>query len=202
MTTDELHSKSTLIYLHGFNSTPDSKKAQQLKGFLENTDNNYDCTYLIPLLPFSPRQADEHVSAIIEKQLKLGSVSLLGSSLGGYYAIHFAEKYGLYAALINPAVKPYILLDDFLGENVNLYSGERYTLTKTHMDELLALDVCHLSHPERFFLLVQTEDQTLNYNEALEKLTESMVWVEQGGSHEFDGFEKVIPDILSFLKIT
>ncbi len=200
MKINKQQSKSTLIYLHGFNSTPESKKAQQLKGFLEESEHN--CIYLIPSLSFSPCQVDIHVSAIIEKQLKLGSVSLLGSSLGGYYAIHFAEKYGLYAALINPAVKPYVLLDDFLGENVNFYSGERYTLTKNHMDELLALDVCLLSHPERLFLLVQTEDQTLNYREALEKLTESTIWVEQGGSHEFDGFEKVIPDILSFLKIT
>jgi len=197
---NEPQSKSTLIYLHGFNSTPHSKKAQQLKHFLEGSDHN--CLYLIPTLSFSPRQVDTAVSAIIEKQLKLGAVSLLGSSLGGYYAIHFAEKYGLYAALINPAVKPYELLDDFLGENINYYSGEQYTLTKTHMNELLALDVCHVTHPERLFLLLQTEDQTLNYREALEKLTESIVWVEEGGSHEFDGFEKVIPDILSFLKVT
>ena len=200
MKINEPQSESTLIYLHGFNSTPHSKKAQQLKHFLEGSDHN--CLYLIPTLSFSPRQVDTAVSAIIEKQLKLGAVSLLGSSLGGYYAIHFAEKYGLYAALINPAVKPYELLDDFLGENINYYSGEQYTLTKTHMNELLALDVCHVTHPERLFLLLQTEDQTLNYREALEKLTESIVWVEEGGSHEFDGFEKVIPDILSFLKVT
>ncbi len=200
MKINKTKSKSTLIYLHGFNSTPESKKAQQLKGFLENA--GHDCIYLIPSLSFSPRQVDIQVSAIIEKQLTLGPVSLLGSSLGGYYAIYFAEKYGLYAALINPAVKPYVLLDDFLGENVNFYSGERYTLTKAHMDELIALDIRLLSHPERLFLLVQTEDQTLNYSEALEKLTESTVWVEEGGNHEFDGFEKVIPNILSFLKIT
>ena len=191
---------STLIYLHGFNSTPDSKKAQQLKGYLK--DASYDCTYLIPSLSFSPCQVDIDVSAIIEKQLKLGPVSLLGSSLGGYYAIHFAEKYSLYGALINPAVKPYVLLDDFLGENVNYYSGERYTLTKNHMDELLALDIRHVSYPERLYLLLQTEDQTLNYREALEKLTKSKVWLEQGGSHDFDDFEKVIPSILSFLKIS
>lgn len=200
MTVSESQSKSTLIYLHGFNSTPHSKKAQQLKCFLEKSD--HDCLYLIPHLSFSPHQVDLSVSAIIERQLTLGPVSLLGSSLGGYYAMHFAEKYGLHAALINPAVKPYVLLDDFLGENVNFYSGERYTLTKAHMNELLALEVCQLSHPERFFLLVQTEDQTLNFREALEKLPESISWVEEGGSHEFDGFEKVIPDILSFLQIT
>lgn len=200
MKISEPHPKSTLIYLHGFNSTPHSKKAQQLKQFLD--ESNHDCLYLVPPLSFSPYQVDVAVSAIIEKQLTLGPVSLLGSSLGGYYAIHFAEKYGLYAALVNPAVKPYVLLDDFLGENVNYYSGERYTLTKMHMDELLALDVSFLSHPERLFLLVQTEDQTLNYREALEKLKKSTVWLEEGGSHEFDGFEKVIPDILCFLKVT
>lgn len=192
-------STPSLIYLHGFNSSPHSYKAQRLKSVIETTP--YRCTYLIPKLSYSPKEVDVAVSQLIEQQMTTGPVVLIGSSLGGYYAIHLAQKYGLYAALINPAVKPYELLSDYLGENANYYSGERYTLTDQHMRELIALDVKVVSYPDRLFLLTQTADQTLNYREAIEKLPHSPVWVEAGGDHEFQNFEKFIPAIMSFLKI-
>ena len=190
---------TTLVYLHGFNSSPESHKAQVLRAYLETSD--YQCSYLIPRLSYSPAQVACSVSVLIEQQLKLGPVALIGSSLGGYYAIYFAEKYGLKAALINPAVKPYTLLTDYLGENRNLYSHECYTLTEDHMNELLAMDVEALSYPERLFLLTQTADQTLNYREALLKLKGSPSWIDSGGTHEFSDFTRVIPAIMSFLDI-
>jgi len=191
--------KTTLIYLHGFNSSPESHKAQFLKDYLENS--SYSCCYKIPRLSFSPALVESDVSALIERQLALGPVALIGSSLGGFYAIYFAEKFGLKAALINPAVKPYELLADYLGENRNLYSGERYTLTTMHMAELLALDVEPVSKTKNFFLLTQTADQTLNYREALLKLRHSPAWIQSGGSHEYSDFEVVIPAMMSFLDI-
>ncbi len=194
------NSKATLIYLHGFNSSPESHKAQFLKAFLDNS--SYSCRYLIPRLPFSPERVESSVSSLIEGRLAIGPVALIGSSLGGYYAIYFAEKYGLKAALINPAVKPFELLTDYLGVNQNLYSGESYTLTAQHMDELLALDVDRLSRPKNVFLLTQTADQTLNYREALLKLKCSPAWIQSGGSHEYSNFEAVIPAMLSFLDIS
>ena len=190
---------STVIYLHGFNSSPHSYKASFLGSFLQS--HAYDCNYIVPELPVSPYDVDIVISDLINRQLALGSVALIGSSLGGYYAIHFAEKFGLSAALINPAVKPYELLGDYLGENTNFHTGERYILKKAHMSELLALDVSVVSHPECLFLLTQTADQTLDYREAVEKLPASPAWIEYGGSHEFTNFQKVIPSMLAYLKI-
>lgn len=192
--------KTTLIYLHGFNSSPESHKAQFLNSFLEHSA--YSCHYIIPRLSFSPASVRSAVSKIIEHQLALGPVALIGSSLGGYYAIYFAEKYGLKAALINPAVKPYDLLTDYLGENRNLYSGEQYTLTAKHMTELLALDIDCVSNPKNLLLLTQTADQTLNYREALLKLKGSPAWIQSGGSHEYSDFNAVIPAMMSFLHIS
>lgn len=192
-------SRPTLIYLHGFNSSPESHKAQFLKEYLEQS--TYQVDYFIPRLEYSPAMVERSVSSLIESRLSIGSVSMIGSSLGGYYAIYFAEKYSLKASLINPAVKPYTLLTDYLGENQNLYSGERYTLTHAHMDELKALDVEVVSHPQNLQLLTQTADQTLNYREAIDKLAQSPTWVQSGGSHEFSNFDGVIPAIMSFLSI-
>ena len=191
--------QTTLIYLHGFNSSPESHKAQFLKTFLESA--SYSCRYIIPRLSFSPERVESSVSALIEKQLALGPVALIGSSLGGYYGIYFAEKYGVKAVLINPAVKPYKLLMDYLGKNQNLYTGEQYTLTKAHMDELLAIDVCNISRPKDLLLLTQTADETLSYREALLKLSDSPAWIQAGGSHEYSGFGNAIPTIMAFLEV-
>ncbi|MFD2231717.1 YqiA/YcfP family alpha/beta fold hydrolase [Alkalimarinus sediminis] len=190
---------TTLIYLHGFNSSPESHKAQFLKTYLESAA--YNCDYIIPRLSFSPAEVETAISVLIEAQLERGPVALIGSSLGGYYGVYFAEKYGLKAALINPAVKPYELLIDYLGENQNLYSGEHYSLTNKHMDELLAMDIGLISRPENLLLLTQTADQTLDYREALLKLKRSPAWIQSGGSHEYSDFNAVIPAIMSFLQI-
>src|SRR5690606_28524994 len=100
-------------------------------------------------------------------------LGVIGSSLGGYYATWLADQYGFPAALVNPAVRPYDLLADYLGENRNLYTDERYELTTEHMQELLALDVPRPRRPEQFFLMVQTGDQTLDYRQAATKFSTS-----------------------------
>ena len=41
--------------------------------------------------------------------------AFIGSSLGGYFASYLAETYGGKAVLVNPAVKPFELFDEFMG---------------------------------------------------------------------------------------
>jgi len=126
------------------------------------------------------------------------NIILIGSSLGGYYSTWLVEKYGLRAVLINPAVRPYELLADMLGEQGNYYSDEKYELTGEHLDQLLALNCVKLQDASRYLLLTQTADETLDYREGVEKFRDSPMLVQQGGSHGFDQFELVIPSILAF----
>ena len=53
-------------------------------------------------------------------------LTLIGSSLGGYYATHLAERCGARAVLINPAIRPYDDLRRYVGPQVNLHSGETF----------------------------------------------------------------------------
>lgn len=186
-----------LIYLHGFNSSPDSFKARFLGDFLRQ--RNLAHYYLVPALSHEPAAARSAVQQIIESRLDEVDITLIGSSLGGYYATSLAEQYGLRAVLINPAVYPYRLLKDYLGLNRNYYNGTEYEMKPEHMQQLLDMEVAQISKPERYLVLLQTADETLDYREAVEKFSDAQLQIEQGGSHGFDNFDQVIPQILDFV---
>jgi predicted esterase YcpF (UPF0227 family) len=93
-------------------------------------------------------------------------VTLVGSSLGGFYATWLAEKHGLKAVLINPAVHPHRDLRVFLGVQQNLHTGEKYELTESHLAQWEQLFVPAIT-PTRYLLLVETGDELLDYREAV-----------------------------------
>src|SRR5512135_1170444 len=103
-----------LIYIHGFNSSPASIKARLLKARLDALGRGAE--FAAPALPHSPGQAAAMLDALIGRT---PGAALVGSSLGGYYATYLAEKHGLKAALLNPAVRPYELLKNQLGPQQN-----------------------------------------------------------------------------------
>lgn len=151
--------------------------------------------FLAPDLPHRPAQAMALVEAMLAQMPS--QPTLVGSSLGGYYATYLAERHGLQAVLINPAVTPYRLLAPLLGPQRNFYTGETYELTARHLTELQALEVEAL-HPERYFLLVQTGDEVLDYREAVARYTGARQCVIAGGNHGFQEFEKYLDAILAF----
>jgi pimeloyl-ACP methyl ester carboxylesterase len=92
----------------------------------------------VPALHHHPRQAMVQLEA---GDRRAGRPLLVGSSLGGYYATHLAERHGLKALLVNPAVSPHRMFDGYLGTQTNLYSGETWELTHDHVAALAELEV-------------------------------------------------------------
>lgn len=191
---------SVLLYLHGFNSSPGSAKARQMADWL--AEHRPDIEVLIPAQPNTPAAAWAAIAQSIEAAqarhgdgLRLGAV---GSSLGGFMATRVSERYGCRAALINPAVRPYELLQDFLGPQTNPYTHERYELLPRHMDELRALAV-PVTAPERLWVLQQQEDEVLDYRKALSEYSFARLSLECGGDHSFVGFERYPAQIVHFL---
>ncbi|MEM5529744.1 YqiA/YcfP family alpha/beta fold hydrolase [Gammaproteobacteria bacterium AS21] len=192
-----------VIYIHGFNSSPKSIKAQQIERYF-NEQNLADLGYqlLVPALDYAPQQAMAQLHELI-RQVNSETILLIGSSLGGYYSLWLAHQYQqCRAVLVNPAVYPYRLLADLLGENENIYSGQKYTLTTEHIAQLLAIDVANFAdvfkNKERLLLLSQMADETLNYQEAVDKLVGVEQRVTAGGNHSFENFDDVIEDIFLF----
>ena len=184
------------IYVHGFNSSPQSMKAQLFLRHMQDLGKGDQVA--VPELSHWPEEALGQLKALIEQNAQR-PIILLGSSLGGYYSTWLTEHYpNVSTVLINPSVRPFELLPQYLGLNKNLYNGESYELTEKHMQQLLDMNCEIIRRPECYLLMVQTADETLNYKEAVEKFSASPQFVQPGGSHGFEQFVNVIPSILAF----
>ncbi|MBM7037454.1 esterase YqiA [Vibrio ulleungensis] len=190
---------SLLLYIHGFNSSPKSMKANIMADYV-NT-HRPDIQLLIPQIPCYPKPAIALLIQLIETHQSDYKIGLVGSSLGGYLSTWLNQQYGLKAVLVNPAVKPYELLSDYLGEQTNPYTNEHYTLDHTHIEDLKQLDVERLNEPTDFWLLQQMGDEVLDYRQAVDKFSVSRQTVEQGGDHSFQQFERFPEKIIQFLKL-
>jgi len=125
-------------------------------------------------------------------------LTLVGSSLGGFYATVLAEKLGCRAALLNPAVHPHAHFHKYLGAQTNLYTGEAFVLTQDHVDDLRAMDPPAITRPERYWLFVETGDEVLDYREAVSYYAGALQEVVQGGDHSLVSFPEVIPDLVEW----
>jgi hypothetical protein len=183
-----------LVYLHGFNSSPASHKAQVMKARMEARGQGQ--LYACPALPDAPREAIRTIEQAVAGQ-DPRRVTFIGSSLGGYYATYLAEKLGCRAVLINPAVTPHVGLESYLGTQKNLHTGATYELTRAHLEDWRALFLDRID-PERYLLLVETGDEVLDWREAVRKYEGARMAIRQGGDHSLQSFPEHIARILEF----
>jgi predicted esterase YcpF (UPF0227 family) len=187
----------TIVYLHGFISSPQSRKAVMLGDYLRSQAP--DIEYLVPELYHRPARAFEQIEAACAGR-EANDLTVFGSSLGGFYATALAEKTGCKAALLNPAVHPHTHFRKYLGPQKNLYTGETFELTREHVEELLALDLPAISRPGRYWLLVETADEVLDYREATAYYAGAFHTVVQGGDHALTSFPEHVPDLVQWAR--
>lgn len=183
-----------ILYLHGFNSGPTSEKASLMRSYCHQLGRD---DLLCPQLPVRPLQAMELIFSLIEGVDPAG-LCLVGSSLGGYYSLYAADRLGCRAVLINPAIRPYALLQDYVGWQQHPYTGERYEIRPDHLHDLLQLDVPQVREKHHFWLLTQSGDEVLDYRIGVEKLAGAHQTVIMGGNHAFAGFADWLPAIVEF----
>ena len=186
-----------IIYLHGFRSGPQSWKSRSLKARMDTLGLGEAlwCEQL-------PVAAPEAI-ALVEAQIARCSTppTLVGSSLGGYYATWLAERHGLQAVLVNPGVLAPLTLSDYLGTQTHMYTGEPFDFTTTHIDALRALDVPAITRPERYWLMVETGDEVLDYREAVWRYAGCRQDVFAGGDHSFTRFPDLLPQLFEFCRL-
>lgn len=183
------------VYIHGFNSAPASVKARQLHSRLVALGRGDE--FVCPALSHWPGEAMGQLEGLLSDR-SADTVTLVGSSLGGFYATWLVERHGCRAVLVNPAVEPHLGLEAFLGPQRNLYTGEAYELTREHLAQLGAFHVEAPTRPGRMFLMVTTGDEVLDYRVAVRKYAGSRHLVIPGSDHGFAEFGEYLDAVLAF----
>ena len=184
---------TTLIYLHGFLSSPLSQKAQDTAAWM--AQQGLAAHYLCPSIPMEPQAAEQMLTDLLAPLH--GDFCLIGSSLGGFFATWAVERFGGRAVLINPAVRPYALMDQYLGEQKNYQTGEIHYIDPSFADNLCQLERA-ASEAQRYWLLVQTGDEVLDYQDAVQWYAGSRQTIVPAGDHSFIGYSDYLPAIWAF----
>ncbi|MDE1183265.1 YqiA/YcfP family alpha/beta fold hydrolase [Paraburkholderia sp.] len=188
-----------ILYLHGFRSSPDSFKARVMAARLAELGRSAE--WRCPMLPVSPFDAIALAERCVEEALDAGApsrVTVVGSSLGGYFATHLAEKHGWPAVLLNPAVVPQRDLSQYLGEQPLWHGGGSIVVEPRHLDELRALGVASVTRPERYYLIAATGDEVLDYREMLAHYPGARTTLIEGSDHAISEFPQYLDDVLAF----
>ncbi|BCF89700.1 MULTISPECIES: YqiA/YcfP family alpha/beta fold hydrolase [Paraburkholderia] len=184
-----------ILYLHGFRSSPNSFKARVMAERLAALGRSAE--WCCPMLPVSPLDT----VALVEERVaaaKPAQVTVIGSSLGGYFATHLAEKHGWRAVLLNPAVVPQRDLSHYLGEQPLWHGGGSIVVEPHHLDELRALGVARITRPERYYLFAATGDEVLDYREMLAHYPGVQTRLIEGSDHAISEFPDYVDDVLAF----
>ncbi len=185
-----------ILYLHGFNSSSNSNKAQIFKNskFVQNSK----AEVISPDLPISPKEAIKDILNLVKKCNF--SISLIGSSLGGFYATYISDTYNLRSVNINPVVPDHLEnMKKLIGQHQNYQTNENYFFTQEMYNFLNRIKINKLKNPQNHLALIQLEDNVLNHIKTMSFYKDGHLCAEIEGSHEYIGFENKIPFILDFL---
>jgi len=192
-------SRTLLVYLHGFRSSPRSSKAVMTgEGIKALSSDVNPIEWYCPQLLASPKESMEMVMKHID-QSKWDHMVVIGSSLGGFYTNYLAEKFDCKAVVLNPAVRAARELAPHVGMMTAYDSDEPFDFRSEYVDELKALQVERISNPNRYFLIAAMGDELLDWQEMTEFYEGAKQLVLDGSDHGISDYADHLPQVLKFI---
>jgi predicted esterase YcpF (UPF0227 family) len=195
-----------LLYLHGFRSSPQSTKAQQLGHRVRSQHPGVH--WWCPALPVSPRAAmallQDGVADWPREQMVV-----VGSSLGGFYARVLSHRLGCRSALINPAAHPARDLQRQIGEHPAWHDPlERMHFEPAFIDELREWEdtlpqavAVSDGERQRHWAVVAQGDEVLDWREMQAFCAHAQVRLLPGSDHALSDFEDHMDALMDFLNL-
>jgi predicted esterase YcpF (UPF0227 family) len=178
-----------IINLHGFGSAGDSPKSRALKDvFGENA-------VISPDLPIDPDDVIAMVGNFVHES-KRYPIVFVGTSLGGFYANYFAQRYDAPCVLINPCTQPSKTLVARLGKNKNYLTGQEFEITERHLTTFAAMEhAIEDKNGALISLFLSEDDAVLDPAIALQyfPFTKTKVVTKDGG-HRFEKYWDTVID--------
>lgn len=192
--------KTLLVYLHGFRSSPRSSKAvmtgEAIKA-LSSMDHSYE--WYCPQLFASPKQSMQMVTSYID-QSNADQIIVIGSSLGGFYTNYLAEKYQCKGVALNPAVYAARELEPHVGMMTEYDSDKPFDFKAEYIDELRSLQIQKISDPGRYFLIAAKGDELLDWKEMVAFYSGAQQLVLEGSDHGISDYADHLPKVLEFIQ--
>jgi len=206
-----------MLYLHGFRSSPDSLKARLMARAM--AERGLAADWHCPQLPASPAAALDLALEWVRDRLGVEAagarqggmmpgiaaaaadrLTVVGSSLGGFYATWLAERLGCRAVLLNPVVHAARDLATQVGSHRTFHGDEPFEFLPGYVDELARAeaDIPVLTRPERYFLLAATGDEVLDWREMRDRFAGGRQRIIEGGDHGLSDFADWLPEVLDF----
>ncbi len=206
-----------ILYLHGFRSSPDSLKARLMARAM--AERGLAADWHCPQLPASPAAALSLSLEWVRDRLGIEAagvrqgglvpgiadaaaarLTVIGSSLGGFYATWLAERLGCRAVLLNPVVHAARALATQVGSHRTFHGDEPFEFLPGYVDELARAeaDIPVLTRPERYFLLAATGDEVLDWREMRARFAGSRQRIIEGSDHGISDFADWLPEVLEF----
>ncbi len=182
-----------LLYLHGFRSSPQSDKALAVADYCAAHGLNAP---IMPQLLISPLESIQLCEALIAQH---AITAVCGSSLGGFYALHLAEKFGLRCGLINPAITPWVDLET--KDNHARYEIDQLDTESNghYVDQLKPYYTPSLSRPEQFLALSGLADEVLDPQQMIHHLAAARQIIVPEGDHSMSDFGGHLAELIGFL---
>ncbi|MDJ0805722.1 MAG: YqiA/YcfP family alpha/beta fold hydrolase [Gammaproteobacteria bacterium] len=183
-----------IFYLHGLNSSGGSHKAAVFR------------EYLAPIPVLSPtypvHRADQAVQCLsreLGKSLAEAArdhqpLLLVGSSMGGFYGQYLSRRFSVdHLVMLNPALRPWELLKQVVGWQVNETLGERYYLSAEMVAETHRYAIEEVNDGMPTTLLLDQGDELIDW-----RIAESIyagvadIHAYAGGDHAFQHLDEAV----------
>ncbi|MBB6085135.1 hypothetical protein HNR28_003188 [Castellaniella defragrans] len=127
-------------------------------------------------------------------------LTVVGSSLGGFYATWLAERLGCRAVLLNPVVHAARDLATQVGSHRTFHGDAPFEFLPGYVEELARAeaDIPVLTRPERYFLLAATGDEVLDWREMRARFAGCRQRIIEGSDHGMSDFADWLPEVLDF----
>lgn len=219
----------TILYLHGFLSSPSSSKVTALAdGIAQRAQTNARqptgqgaaemtaTAEVVEMAEDAPAQVDFVLAApdlnvpppLVDAYLRaLAStydperLTIVGSSLGGFYAGRLANITGARVVLLNPCLNPWDFVKNETGERAIYGTDRRIFVAARFADDFRALAEAVPPVPadlKRTLAVLSTADEVLDWRLAWNALRGAGIILSAGDDHRIARFSRYVSAILNF----
>ena len=177
-----------IVYIHGFASSGKSVKSLSLY------DSFPEDEVVAPDFPVDPVVVEQMVEKIVSDYYSTpsyaGPVVFVGTSLGGFWAHYFAQKYDAIGVVVNPSIKPSQTMAARIGQPLTNYAtGEAIEITEQTVAEFVEREKYLQGNTNGYLLhlFLAKDDDKLPWEATAKELKfANSVTVTDTGGHRYD----------------